>query len=206
MVITMKKINFSKQNIMDMPLKDVNKNIKTVGKQLAYRINRIYSSKPSIERNRALEFSSTILKTVVNNRSLSGAITTGDVNFKEFSDVHVGRAALLNIQTILLSDRSTIEGQKLISRHRRQATRETIKAYGIKRRFTNKELDILTEVFISLEASADYYESGEVIEEFNELSGKELSEYSPKEIVDIIKSKLSDSSSVIPEINFDINF
>lgn len=202
----MKKINFSKQNIMDMSLKDVNKNIKIVGKQLAYRINRIYSSKPSIERNRALEFSSTILKTVVNNRSLSGAITTGDVNFKEFSDVHVARGALLNIQTVLLSDRSTIEGQKLISRHRRQATRETIKAYGIKRRFTNKELDILTEVFISLEASADYYESGEVIEEFNELSGKELSEYSPKEIADIIKSKLPDPNSVIPEINFDINF
>lgn len=202
----MKKINFSKQNIMDMPLKEVNKNIKTVGKQLAYRINRIYSSKPSIERNRALEFSSTILKTVVNNRSLSGAITTGDVKFKEFSDVHVGRAALLNIQTVLLSNRSTIEGQKLISRHRRQTTRETIRSYGIKRRFTNKELDILTEVFANLEANVDYYESDEVIEEFNELSNKNLSDYSPKEIADIIKSKLPGQNIMIPENSYEIVF
>lgn len=202
----MKKVNFSKQNIMDMPLKDVNKNIKIVGKQLAYRINRIYSSKPSIERNRALEFSSTILKTVVNNRSLSGAITTGDINFKEFSDVHVGRAALLNIQTVLLSDRSTIEGQKIISRHRRQTTRETIRSYGIKRRFTNKELDILTEVFANLEANTDYYESNEVIEEFNELRGKDLSSYSTKEIIDIIKSKLPGQNVMIPENDFEIVF
>lgn len=202
----MKKINFSKQDIMDMSLKDVNKNIKTVGKQLAYRINRLQSAKPSIERNRALEFSSTILKTVVNNRSLSGAITTGNVKFKEFSDVRVARGALLNIQTVLLSNRSTIEGQKIISRHRRKATRETIAGFGIKRRFTNKELDILTEVFANLEADVDYYDSDEVIEEFNELNGKDLSEYSPKEIADIIKSKLPGQNIMIPENNFEIVF
>lgn len=202
----MKKINFSKQNIMDMPLKDVNKNIIILGKQLTYRINRIQSAKPSIERNRALEFSSTILKTVVNNRSLSGAITTRDVDFKEFSDVHVGRGALLNIQTVLLSDRSTIEGQKVVSRHRRKTTRETIKSYGIKRRFTNKELDILTEVFANLESNTDYYESNEVIEEFNELRGKDLSSYSTKEIIDIIKSKLPGQNIMIPENDFEVIF
>lgn len=192
----MKTFLFDYAKVKNMPLEDVNKNIKIVGKQLAYRINRLQSAKPSRERNLALSYNADIYKNIITNVKLSGKISAETAKFKEFADIKEARATLLNIQSTLISDQSTIRGQKIVSRHRHQATRETIKSYGIKRRFTNKELDILTEVFVALEEAKYYYESDEVIEEFTEFNSKDISDMSAEEIAGIIDEALKEKHSV----------
>lgn len=204
----MKKFLFDNAKVKNMSLEDVNKNIKIVGKQLAYRINRLQSAKPSRERNLALAYNAAMYKNIVTNVKLSGKVSAETAKFKEFTPdtINEGRATLLNLQSTLISNQSTISGQIETRRHRYAKFRETIAGYGIKRRFTNKQLDILTEVFANLEEAKYYYESDEVIEEFSEFNSKDISDMSVKEIAGIIDEALKEKRSVFIESDYNSNY
>lgn len=197
----MKKFLFDYAKVKNMPLEDVNKNIKIVGKQLAYRINRLQSAKPSIERDLALHYTTDMYKNIITNVKLSGKVSAETAKFKEFTPdtINEARATLLNIQSTLISDRSTITGQLKTRRHQYAKFRETIAGYGIKRRFTNKQLDKLYEVFGSMEQGVNYTYSDEVIDEFSEFSNNDISNMSAKEIAEIIDEALKEQKSVFVE-------
>lgn len=195
----MKKFLFDYAKVKNMSLEDVNKNIKTVGKQLAYRINRLQSAKPSRERNLALRYTTDMYKNIITNVKLSGKVSAEAAKFKEFTDVREARATLLNIQSTLISNQSTITGQLETRRHQYAKFRETIAGYGIKRRFNNKQLDKLYEVFAAMEQGVNYTYSDEVIDEFSEFSNNDISNMSAKEIAEIIDEALQEQKSVFVE-------
>lgn len=199
----MKKFLFDYAKVKKMPLEDINKNITIVGKQLAYRINRLQSAKPSRERDLALRYTADMYKNIVTNIKLSGKVTISaeTAKFKEFTPdtINEARATLLNIQSTLISDQSTITGQLKTRRHQYTKFRETIAGFGIKRRFTNKQLDKLYGVFAALEQGVDYTNSDEVIDEFSEFNNKDISNMSVKEISEIISEALQEQKSVFVE-------
>lgn len=195
----MKRFLFDYAKVKNMPLEDVNKNIKIVGKQLAYRINRLQSAKPSIARDLALHYTADMYKNIVTNVKLSGKVSAETAKFKEFTDVKEARAALLNIQGTLLSNQSTVSGQLETRRHQYAKFRETIAGFGIKRRFTNKQLEKLYGVFAALEQGVDYTLSDEVVDEFSEFTNKDISNMSVKEISEIISEALQEQKSVFVE-------
>lgn len=202
----MKKFLFDYAKVKEMPLEDINKGIKVVGKQLAYRINRIQSAKPSRERNLALSYNAAIYKNIVTNVKLNGKVSAKVSKFKEFTDVREARATLLNIQSTLISNQSTISGQLETRRHQYAKFRETIAGYGIKRRFTNKQLDKLYGVFAALEEGVNYDVSDEVIEEFSEFNSKDISNMSVEEIAGIIDEALKEKRSFDIESDYNSNF
>lgn len=197
----MKKFLFDYAKVKKMPLEDINKNITIMGKQLAYRINRLQSAKPSRERNLALRYATDMYKNIITNVKLSGKVSAETAKFKEFTPntINEARATLLNIQSTLISDQSTISGQLKTRRHQYAKFRETIAGYGIKRRFTNKQLDKLYEVFGSMEQGVNYTYSDEVIDEFSEFSNNDISNMSAKEIAEIIDEALKEQKSVFIE-------
>lgn len=197
----MKKFLFDYAKVKKMPLEDINKNITIMGKQLAYRINRLQSAKPSRERNLALRYTTDMYKNIITNVKLSGKVSAETAKFKEFTPntINEARATLLNIQSTLISDQSTISGQLKTRRHQYAKFRETIAGYGIKRRFTNKQLDKLYEVFGSMEQGVNYTYSDEVIDEFSEFSNNDISNMSAKEIAEIIDEALKEQKSVFIE-------
>lgn len=197
----MKKFLFDYAKVKNMPLEDINKNIKIVGKQLAYRINRLQYAKPSRERNLALRYATDMYKNIITNVKLSGKVSAETAKFKEFTPdtINEARATLLNIQSTLISNQSTISGQLETRRHQYAKFRETIAGYGIKRRFTNKQLDKLYEVFGAMEQSVNYTYSDEVIDEFSEFSNNDISNMSAKEIAEIIDEALKEQKSVFVE-------
>ena len=197
----MKKFLFDYAKVKNMSLEDVNKNIKTVGKQLAYRINRLQSAKPSRERNLALRYTTDMYKNIITNVKLSGKVSTETAKFKEFTPdtINEARATLLNVQSTLISNQSTITGQLETRRHQYAKFRETIAEYGIKRRFNNKQLDKLYEVFAAMEQGVNYTYSDEVIDEFSEFSNNDISNMSAKEIAEIIDEALQEQKSVFVE-------
>lgn len=204
----MKKFLFDYAKVKKMPLEDINKNIKIVGKQLAYRINRLQSAKPSRERNLALSYNAAMYKNIVTNVKLNGKVSAETAKFKEFTPdtINEARATLLNIQSTLISNRSTISGQLETRRHQYAKFRETIAGYGIKRRFTNKQLEKLYGVFAALEEAKYYYESDEVIEEFTEFNNKDISDMSTEEIAGIIDEALKEKRSVFIESDYNSNY
>ena len=202
----MKKFLFDYAKVKEMSLEDVNKNIKVVGKQLAYRINRLQSAKPSIERNLALRYTTDMYKNIVTNVKLSGKVSAEVSKFKEFTNLKEAKATLLNIQSTLLSNQSTVRGQLETRRHQYAKFRETIAGYGIKRRFTNKQLDKLYGVFAALEEGVNYDVSDEVIEEFSEFNSKDISNMSIEEIAGIIDEALKEKRSVFVEGDYNSNF
>lgn len=202
----MKKFLFDYAKVKNMPLEDINKNITIVGKQLAYRINRLKSAKPSRERNLALRYTTDMYKNIITSVKLSGKVSAETAKFKEFTDVREARATLLNIQSTLISNQSTITGQLETRKYQHAKFRETIAGYGIKRRFTNKQLDKLFEVFAALEEAKYYYESDEVIEEFSEFNSKDISDMSTEEIAGIIDEALKEQKSVFIESDYNSNY
>lgn len=197
----MKKFLFDYAKVKKMPLEDINKNIKTVGKQLAYRINRLQSAKPSRERNLALRYTTDMYKNIITNVKLSGKVSAETAKFKEFTPdtINEARATLLNVQSTLISNQSTITGQLETRKHQYAKFRETIAGYGIKRRFNNKQLDKLYEVFAAMEQGVNYTYSDEVIDEFSEFSNNDISNMSAKEIAEIIDEALQEQKSVFIE-------
>lgn len=204
----MNKFLFDYAKVKKMPLEDINKNITIVGKQLAYRINRLQSAKPSRERNLALSYNAAMYKNIVTNVKLNGKVSAETAKFKEFTPdtINEARATLLNLQSTLISNQSTISGQLETRRHQYAKFRETIAGYDIKRRFTNKQLDKLYGVFAGLEEGVDYYKSDEVIEEFSEFNSKNISNMSVEEIAGIIDEALKEKHSVFVESDYNSNY
>ena len=76
----------------------------------------------------------------------------------------------LPILISLRASGSTITGQKQLSATRREKVRSYLKNLGIKKQFSNKQLDILDEVFAAMEHGRGDYESGDIIRGFNEVA------------------------------------
>ena len=159
----LKYTDITKEDIDRMTLAELNKYIAEYGKILIQRTQRIYASRESTERTRALKYVSNNLKDIAKNINITNnfdtEVFTGESpELKNFSQIKEARARLHNLVSALNNQRSTITGQKKISVQRRRNTRETLKGYGIKKRFTNKQLDILSEVIAEMGNDAEYEE------------------------------------------------
>ena len=159
----LKYTDITKEDIDRMTLAELNKYIAEYGKILIQRTQRIYASRESTERTRALKFVSKNLRDIAKNVNITNnfdtKVFTGESpELKNFSQIKEARARLHNLVSALNNQRSTITGQKKISVQRRRNTRETLKGYGIKKRFTNKQLDILAEVIAEMGNDAEYEE------------------------------------------------
>ena len=93
-----------------------------------------------------------------------------NIEYKEFSSLIEARARLKNLVVSLRASGSTITGQKQLSTFRRNRVRSYLKNMGITRQFSNKQLDILDEVFAAMDHGNGDYESGEIIRGFNEVA------------------------------------
>lgn len=159
----LKYTDITKEDIDRMTLAELNKYIAEYGKILIQRTQKIYASRESTERTRALKFVSKNLRDIAKNVNITNnfdtKVFTGESpELKNFSQIKEARARLHNLVSALNSQRSTITGQKKISVERRRNTRETLKGYGIKKRFTNKQLDTLAEVIAEMSNDAEYEE------------------------------------------------
>lgn len=159
----LKYTDITKEDIDRMTLAELNKYIAEYGKILIQRTQKIYASRESTERTRALKFVSKNLRDIAKNVNITNnfdtKVFTGESpELKNFSQIREARARLHNLVSALNSQRSTITGQKKISVERRRNTRETLKGYGIKKRFTNKQLDTLAEVIAEMSNDAEYEE------------------------------------------------
>lgn len=159
----LKYTDITKEDIDRMTLAELNKYIAEYGKILIQRTQRIYASRESTERTRALKFVSSNLKNIAKNVNITNnfdhEVFTGESpELKNFSQIKEARARLHNLVSALNNQRSTITGQKKISVERHRNTRETLKGYGINKRFTNKQLDILAEVIAQMGNDAEYEE------------------------------------------------
>ena len=159
----LKYTDITKEDIERMTLAELNKYIAEYGKILIQRTQRIYASRESTERTRALKFVSKNLRDIAKNVNITNnfdtKVFTGESpELKNFSQIKEARARLHNLVSALNNQRSTITGQKKISVERRRNTRETLKGYGINKRFTNKQLDTLAEVIADMGNDAEYEE------------------------------------------------
>lgn len=159
----LKYTDITKEDIERMTLAELNKYIAEYGKILIQRTQRIYASRESTERTRALKFVSSNLKDIAKNVNITNnfdheVFTGASPELKNFSQIKEARARLHNLVSALNSQSSTITGQKKKSVERHRSTRETLKGLGINRRFTNKQLDILAEVIAELGNDAEYEE------------------------------------------------
>lgn len=159
----LKYTDITKEDIDRMTLDELNKYIAEYGKVLIQRTQRIYASRESTERTRALKFVSSNLKDIAKNVNITNnfdteVFTGASPELKNFSQIKEARARLHNLVSALNSQSSTITGQKKISVERHRSTRETLKGLGINKRFTNKQLDILAEVIAEMGNDAEYEE------------------------------------------------
>lgn len=151
------------EEINRMTLDELNKYIAEYGKILIQRTQRIYASRESTERTRALKFVSKNLRDISKNVNITNnfdheVFTGKSPELKNFSQIKEARARLHNLVSALNNQSSTITGQKKISVERRRNTRETLKGLGINKRFTNKQLDLLAEVIAQMGNDAEYEE------------------------------------------------
>lgn len=93
-----------------------------------------------------------------------------NIEYKEFSSLIEARARLKNLVSALRASNSTITGQKQLSTIRRNKVRAYLKNFGISKQFSNKQLDILDEVFAAMDHGKGNYESDEIIRGFNEVA------------------------------------
>lgn len=154
-----------------MSLSELNKYIASYGKVLLQRTQRILESTESIERTRALEFNQGALSHITKSIGIDNKPKISEnIEYKEFSSLIEARARLKNLVVSLRASGSTITGQKQLSTIRRNRVRAYLKNMGINRQFSNKQLDILDEVFAAMDHGRDDYESGEIIRGFNEVA------------------------------------
>ena len=159
----LKYTDITKEDIDRMTLDELNKYIAEYGKILIQRTQRIYASRESIERTRALKFVSKNLRDIAKNVNITNnfdheVFTGASPELKNFSQIKEARARLHNLVSALNNQRSTITGQKKIGVQRRRNTRATLKGLGINKRFTNKQLDTLAEVIAEMGNDAEYEE------------------------------------------------
>ena len=168
-MIDYKEITF--EDIDRMSLSELNKYIASYGKVLLQRTQRILESTESIERTRALEFNQNALSHITKSIGIDNKPKISEnIEYKEFSSLIEARARLKNLVVSLRASGSTITGQKQLSTTRRNRVRSYLKNMGINRQFSNKQLDILDEVFAAMDHSRGEYESGEIIRGFNEVA------------------------------------
>ena len=168
-MIDYKEITF--EDIDRMSLSELNKYIANYGKVLLQRTQRILESTESIERTRALEFNQNALSHITKSIGIDNKPKISEnIEYKEFSSLIEARARLKNLVISLRASGSTITGQKQLSTTRRNRVRAYLKNMGIKKQFSNKQLDILDDVFAAMDHGRGEYESGEIIRGFNEVA------------------------------------
>lgn len=196
-----KYTDITNEEIDRMTLDELNSYIAEYGKVLIKRTQRIYASKKSTERTRALKYVSSNLKDIAKNVNVTNNfddnVFTGESpELKNFSQIKEARARLHNLVSALRNQRSTITGQKkeTIIRHKR--VRAKLSELGIKKRFTHKQLDILDEVFDELGHGKGDFDSEEIIESY--YMALEDDNTTKDDIVDFIENYF-DRHSVIPD-------
>ena len=148
-MIDYKEITF--EDIDKMSLSELNKHIASYGKILLQRTQRILEAAESTERTRALEFNQNALSHITKSVGIDNKPKISEnVEYKEFSSLIEARARLKNLVVSLRASGSTITGQKQLSTTRRNRVRSYLKNMGINRQFSNKQLDILDEVFAAM--------------------------------------------------------
>lgn len=164
------------EEINRMTLAELNKYIAEYGKVLIQRTQRIYASRESTERTRALKYVSNNLKDIAKNINITNqfddTVFTDSPELKNFSQIKEARARLSNLVIALRSQRSTITGQKKETIYRHKKVRAKLAELGVKKRFTHKQLDILDEVFNELGHGREEYDSEEIIEAFSAVETK----------------------------------
>ena len=159
------------EDIDRMSLSELNKYIASYGKVLLQRTQRILESTESIERTRALEFNQNALSHITKSVGIDNVPRISEnIEYKEFSSLIEARARLKNLVVSLRASGSTITGQKQLSTIRRNKVRVYLKNMGINKQFSNKQLDILDEVFAAMDHGKGNYESDEIIRGFNEVA------------------------------------
>lgn len=189
------------EEIDRMTLAELNKYIAEYGKVLIQRTQRIYGSRKSTERTRALKYVSNNLKDIAKNVNVTNNfddnVFTGEApELKNFSQIKEARARLHNLVIALRSQRSTITGQKkeTIVRHKR--VRAKLSELGIKKRFTHKQLDVLDDVFDELGHGRGDFDSDEIIQGFYVATDE--GNTTKEDIVDFIENYF-DNYSVNPD-------
>ena len=168
-MIDYKQITF--EDIDRMSLSALNKYIASYGKVLLQRTQRILEATESAERTKALEFNQNALSHITKSIGIDNKPKISEnIEYKEFSSLIEARARLKNLVVSLRASNSTITGQKQLSTFRRNRVRSYLKNMGINRQFSNKQLDILDEVFATMDHGKGDYESGEIIRGFNEVA------------------------------------
>lgn len=168
-MIDYKEITF--EQIDRMSLSELNKYIASYGKVLLQRIQRILESTESTERTRAFEFNQNALSHITKSVGITNIPKISEnIEYKEFSSLVEARARLKNLVVSLRASGSTITGQKQLSTIRRNKVRAYLKNMKIKKQFSNKQLDILDEVFAAMDHGKGNYESDEIIRGFNEVA------------------------------------
>ena len=159
------------EDIDRMSLSELNKYIASYGKILLQRTQRILEATESIERTKAIEFNQNALSHITKSIGIDNKPKLSEnVEYKEFSSLIEARARLKNLVVSLRASGSTITGQKQLSTFRRNRVRDYLKNMGIKKQFSNKQLDILDEVFAAMDHGKGNYESDEIIRGFNEVA------------------------------------
>lgn len=168
-MIDYKEITF--EEIDRMSLSELNKYIAGYGKVLLQRTQRILEATESTERTKAFEFNQNALSHITKSVGITNIPKISEnIEYKEFSSLVEARARLKNLVISLRASGSTITGQKQLSTARRNRVRAYLKNMGIKKQFSNKQLDILDEVFAAMDHGRGDYESGEIIRGFNEVA------------------------------------
>lgn len=150
-----------------MNLDELKQYIENYGTILLRRIERIKAATDSTERTNAYKYNVKALKRI--SITSLGDTLDDNLEFKPTTELVVARARLKNLVASLRSTSSTITGQKTLSVARRQKVRDYLKTAGINKRFTNKQLDLLDEVFNLMDHGRGQYDSDEIIEGFNEV-------------------------------------
>ena len=164
------------EEINRMTLAELNKYIAEYGKVLIQRTQRIYASRESTERTRALKYVSNNLKDIAKNINITNqfddTVFTDSPELKNFSQIKEARARLSNLVIALRSQRSTITGQKKETIYRHKRVKAKLSELGIKKKFTHKQLDILDLIFNELGHGREEYDSNEIIEAFSAVETK----------------------------------
>lgn len=168
-MIDYKEITF--EEIDRMSLSELNKYIAGYGKVLLQRTQRILEATESTERTKAFEFNQNALSHITKSVGITNIPKISEnIEYKEFSSLVEARARLKNLVISLRASGSTITGQKQLSIARRNRVRSYLKNMGIKKQFSNKQLDMLDEVFAAMDHGRGDYESGDIIRGFNEVA------------------------------------
>ena len=156
------------QNIEKMSLSELNETIAAYAKKLQYRQKRLEQSRTSAEKEAAVRFITNTAKNIFRDTDLTG-LPLPNSPAKEFRDKKEAQARLKNLVSNLRSPQSTIRGQIISFRHRRQATKQYIaqtQGEGVAKKLTKADLNFLGDVFRDLGHGREEYTSGETIDAF----------------------------------------